>query len=74
MTFEDKTALRQLAYMLKTGELYGGTIRQRAQFVVAISAALELSNTPVPCIACDAAIKDGQGVHLATMKEDRLNP
>ena len=40
MTNEDKIALHQLISMLKTGELHGGSIRQRVQFLVAIEHAL----------------------------------
>ena len=40
MTNENRIALIQLQSMLQTGELHGGSIRQRVQFVVAIEAAL----------------------------------
>ena len=40
MTNETKITLHQLSSMLRTGELHGGSITQRAKFVVAIGEAI----------------------------------
>lgn len=37
---EHITALKQLAHMLQSGKIHGGTITQRAQFVVALESAI----------------------------------